>query len=60
MLPLDVLTRVSDSVSDDLRDCRLDNLRIHMEDKKDVVVVEVVGSDVIDREREGLEVVCVY
>ena len=29
--------------------------RIHMEDKKDGVVVEVLGSDAINMEREGSE-----
>ena len=50
---------------DDVRDRRLGDLGIRMEDKEEGAVVKVVGRDAIDKEREvkrkvwsGL--VCVY
>ena len=41
------------SVCDDLRDGRLGDLGIRMEDKEEGAVVKVVGRDAIDKEREA-------
>ena len=41
------------SVCDDIRDRRLGDLGVRMEDKEEGTVVKVVGRDAIDKEREA-------
>ena len=54
------------SVCDDIRDRRLGDLGVRMEDKEEGTVVKVVGRDAIDKEREAKRKVrmvfkfCVY